>query len=341
MSIPFLPGDIPALEKTGLTGWFEFFSNLAIIAAVLVIVAFGAMAYINRNAQVGAERMRVAALQGEGLTNTLWLAKPKALVTDLDFKEAAPQGDLRVYVRPAPPAAVPTPVPPAVKQLEVVIQKNGETVSIANVVKVHDRASWALGSDERVILDGTEMIVEDLVDTVEFRNSLAALQTPGVDVIFVGLESYPTNDYSKSEYEDLSHERARALGVAVLRHNPTRMKYADRALFYGVGLGRAVTPIEVDTPQELRQRAVIMLTVSRRQTKDEAISIFEAFASIIRTTEIEGTNLALYAHSQDAAERLLTDPLDYGGYVPNVHETRPRPVPSKVLERDPKKAVNE
>ncbi|MBK8838193.1 MAG: hypothetical protein IPO30_05690 [Hyphomonadaceae bacterium] len=48
MSIPFLPGDIPALEKTGLTGWFEFFSNLAIVAAVLVIVAFGAMAYINR-----------------------------------------------------------------------------------------------------------------------------------------------------------------------------------------------------------------------------------------------------------------------------------------------------
>jgi hypothetical protein len=336
LSIPFLPGDIPALEKTGLTGWFEFFSNLAIVAAVLVIVAFGAMAYINRNAQVGAERMRVAALQGEGLTNTLWMAKPRALVNEFDFKEATVQGDLHVYIRPAPLAAVPTPVPPAVKQLEVVIQKNGETVSIVNVVKVHDRASWALASDECVILDGEEMNVEQLVDTVEFRNALAALQTPGVDVIFVGLESYPTSDYSKSERKDLSHERARALGIAVLRHNPTRMEYAKGALFYGVGLGRAVTPIEVNTPQEMRQRAVIMLTVSRRQTKDEAISIFDAFAAIIRTTEIEGTNLGLYAHSQDAAERLLTDPLDFGGYVPNVYETRPHPAGVKLLKREAK-----
>ena len=92
MSIPFLPGDIPALEKTGLTGWFEFFSNLAIVAAVLVIVAFGAMAYINRNAQVGAERMRVAALQREGLTNTLWMAKPKCRPSLSALRQKADQG---------------------------------------------------------------------------------------------------------------------------------------------------------------------------------------------------------------------------------------------------------
>lgn len=334
MSIPFLPGDIPALEKTGLTGWFEFFSNLAIVAAVLVIVAFGAMAYINRNAQVGAERMRVAALQG--LTNTLWMAKPKALVNEFDFKEAAPQRDLHVYIRPAPPAAIPTPVPPAVKQLEVVIQKNGETVSIVNVVKVHDRASWALASDKRVILDGEEMNVEQLVDTVEFRNALAALQTPGVDVIFVGLEFLPNVRLQQVRTRRPVTREGAGAGHCGAAPQPTRMEYAKGALFYGVGLGRAVTPIEVNTPQEMRQRAVIMLTVSRRQTKDEAISIFDAFAAIIRTTEIEGTNLGQYAHSQDAAERLLTDPLDFGGYVPNVHETRPHPAGVKLLKREAK-----
>jgi hypothetical protein len=326
MSIPFLEGDIPALQKTDLAAWYticQYFAGFATIVATIALVAMG---LINGEAKQRAERMRLTELQGEGLTRMLWTATPKLLTTEFEFRQPITVGDLQVYLHDvdAPP---PEQGEPAFPVVNVVVQKNKKTVAVADLLRVHDSAVWDLGSSENLVIDGKTLSLDEAFESEGFWRACEPLQANGLAVIFVGLESYPTSDHGQGG-DDLSARRARVLGEKCLDRTRGRMPYKPDTMFLGVGLGRSTTETRVGDAAEIRQRAAVIITISRRLSLDEALPITDAFAAIIKAAGINGTDLSLYTHSSEAAERLRNSVIDYKGLLPSGALLRP---PGKTL----------
>lgn len=317
-------GDVDALNKMGSIDNYVLVGRIGIGALFIAIVCFVVSGAINFDAKNRAHQQYLSDLQGEGLTAILWTATPKKLA-ELDFGSPVVVGNLSVFRREVP-GKPPTDADAAYPMTNVVLQRGGRTIAVADIVRIHQSASWDLASSDKLVMGSEVVSLSKAFESPEFRKACEPLQGKGVSIIFVGLESYPTRDRQKDA--DLSDKRATALGEACLSYTAPILKYPEGTMFWAVGLGRANTETEVNSAPEVRQRAAVMMTVTRRQTRDDAISIPEVFGLLIRTTQVSGTVLADYSESANAAERLRISKADLAGFLPA--EARKRPAGASV-----------
>lgn len=313
-------GDIPALKTAGLLQVYNALGIIAMLAAALAFALFLIAGGVNWRAKDIAHEKYLAALQGEGFTDILWVADEKKLA-ELEFGAPRKVGDLLVYQREVP-AKSPADVDAAYPRTNVVIKRGKKTVAVADIIRVHDAASWEIGSSDKLRM-GTEIVsLPAAFESPSFRDACVPLQVPSVSVIFIGLESFPTSDRKKDR--DLSADRANALGEACLDYLRAHIPLKSGTTFWAVGLGRAQDSTDLRSAPEVRQRAAVMMTVLRRASRDETIGLPDAFSALVQTTRVSGTDLSRYTLSSDAADRLRMSGADFAGFLPTGIATRPR-----------------
>lgn len=265
--------------------WISAF--LALAMAVLGLLAL----WLHDQAQAKRREAERAALQAEGLDNPLWLQSEREL-SKSGFRRRDLADGLVLFQRQPEQAADGVPV------VEAVIRRNGQTVAVADIVALDARNEWAWASSDEMS-DGTP--IAEAITNSRIPVWLAQRSTDGLDVIGVGIASSATRTASSESPQpppqtDLVARRATQLvthlraAAGFVTSRPVR--------YWTLELGSAQTKHDYNSPPERRQRAAIIVALSRRMNADDGpISPEEALALITTNVDAYGTNLRDFTNS--------------------------------------------
>lgn len=126
-----------------------------------------------------------------------------------------------------------------------------------------------------------------------------------IDVIGVGLESFPSNEDDPKR--KLSRLRGRDLAVAA-KHSIDSIDPDKEPSYRSLGMGRAKVEVTDGTPAEQLQRRLVIIVSARKDTlpKDEAIKI------IMNDVSHPSIDLSIYEFS-NCPEQLLSAPVNFEG----------------------------
>lgn len=124
-----------------------------------------------------------------------------------------------------------------------------------------------------------------------------------LDVIGVGLESFPSNDDDPKR--KLSRRRGRDLAVAA-KHTIDSIDPTRQPSYRSLGLGRAMVETTEGSPEDQQQRRLVLIVSARKDTlrKDQAIQI------ILQNVKHPNIDLSIYEFSQ-CPEKLLSGPVNF------------------------------
>lgn len=308
--------DQEILKATGLYQEYSFWNGLywkfyiaagliSVFAAIAVCVGGFAQwktSTITDKAATAFAAKNAENAQREGRLNPLWLKSEKQLEDDrfeLVAVRSGKDGDseLRIFRRAN---ELDSSIPASE---DIVFRRNNETLAVATIIAVAGEAIWEYASAESLIVDGETVSIYEAIARSRLDVAMSDARGKKIEIVGIGLDSYPRA--SPNPFFPLSAERSRNL-YGVLTAPEFEWSDDPNIEITAVDLGRALTPAERGSPEEVRQRAAIVMAVSRRQMVDDWISFAEVLIEVVRTSEINGTDLKLYEHSNAPVDRLLS-----------------------------------
>lgn len=311
---PSMGPNFEILDSVGMTGlwWLAAFAvpilgALTIVATFMVGTVIPVVATQKYNEKLNAE------LGGEGLTIQRWYQTEKELKADGFAKKDLPSGE-QLFTRPAPKADAGRSA-----ITETVIRKDRTTLAVANVISLDALGSWVYGSDDRMKDGDNELELINAFGRAGIGEKIAEARAGLADIVGVGLESFPTSQgevpLAVSRYSSegtLSKRRAIELASRA-SFTVTFMSDGPRIYYWALDLGRAILESEKDTAAEMRQRAAIVVTLSRRQNVTERLSLESAIGIITTNVQVLGTDLSKYQFSAEPEKHLETREYWSGG----------------------------
>ena len=186
---------------------------------------------------------------------------------------------------------------------DYIIRVGNKTVAVSSVLAVADALVWKPESDSQ-LLDGIRVVGrQEAIAGSQIENCLVDGVRKQVELVCVGLDSFPP---SKTERViPLSARRARALYATVTSPEFvwSNNKFVEVT---AIDLGKAIKPSDSGTEEERRQRAAIIIVLSRLETYERVVPFRFALGEIIRCSEIRGTVLSEFEHSDQPEDRLLS-----------------------------------
>jgi hypothetical protein len=284
--------DAEILKATNLHGWFSAAQIGIPLFGALSALCLLAVALIPLLAQHQYERDLRKILTKDGLHRDIWFFSEQKLI-ESKFSRNALGSDFVLYERRATDT----------KPLEAVIKRRGVTLAIADIIAVDDQESWSYGLADRMT-DGSD--VASALSRSAIPMLLAQRSDDPVDVVAVGIVSLASNlDRSQptqvaangSSIPSLSYRRAAALAHA-FTSNADFIR--DRPVQYWtleLGVSKVAKPL--NAPEEIRQRAAIVVALSRRiDANIEGLSREDALAMITTNVSVYGTALSEFENSE-------------------------------------------
>lgn len=196
---------------------------------------------------------------------------------------------------------------------EFIIRNSKDTVAVANVIRIHDRAYWPLAIYEYLELGGAQISLSSIFESTEVRSRINRAQKANSDFICIGLTTHEVETVGKRGAESLSKLRAKSLGVALLSFTGIDHR---RSKFFAVGLGQSMTFIEEGESDEARdQRSAVILAITRRQDITEILGLEAITEALIQNYQTSRLDLSDYEFSDDIARQLSQNEIDFAGFV--------------------------
>ncbi len=309
--------DFSVLSKTGMmSAWWTASLGFAILTAVFGVVGLRVVGAIEQRAETKFRELEKAALQvalaNEGLSRPLWLKSDEELIAD-QFREIEIEEALQVFT--GPPRKIENTNSTYV---ETVIKKDKVTVAVADVVSVDSLATWAFGSDQKLYNGKVDIDLVNAIGASALSERIVAARAGISDVIAVGIESSTIESTSNKkasqiDAEPLSFRRAKELAWRA-SGAPLFLSDGPLVAYWTLDLGKGVSPAHKNTQAEMRQRAAIVVTISRRQNAVQSMPLREAIGLIVSRLEVDGTKLWDFENSANAASHLAFVDHVNGGY---------------------------
>ena len=287
--------DAEVLKAAGLDGWHGVAQFIAVLFGVIAALSGAAMYTLEQIAQRQYDR----ELRQEGLGDPLWRQSERDLAR-LGFERREIDERLALFQHQPERANDGVPL------VEVVIRRNRRTVAVAQVVALDVVNAWDWGSSDRMT-DGTT--VEDAVMQSNIPRWLAQRSDDGIDVIGVGIASLATASSTIERnppvnvQENLVERRATQLVTKL--HDIAGFVTSRPVQYWTLELGSAQTLRRRDSPEERRQRAAIIVALSRRiNVEDGPITPDDALALITTNVDVYGTDLTDFQNSASSVSFL-------------------------------------
>lgn len=254
-------------------------------------------------------------LEQQGLDSPLWL-KSRSEQEDEGFHYKGEYVGFQVLERPICEES------PNFEGTEVIIRDNKQTLAVADVLRIHDEASWPRSRYDRLERFGEPLSLASIFEDNDVRDRIYHAQRGISDFVSLGLvansnDVLSTTDENYVSAESLANRRGRKLGEALLAH--ADLNY-EKSSFKSVGLGRCTRPAQRNTDEDLKQRAAVLIAIVRRQSVSERLSFERALEAVITKSNLSDIPLSEYEYSEGISSRLKNSLVDFAGYLGRTNE---------------------
>lgn len=196
---------------------------------------------------------------------------------------------------------------------EFIVRTPKDTVAVANVIRIHDRAYWPAAIYEFLELDGSQISLSSLFEQEEIRMRVNQAQIAKSDFVCIGLTTHAVETVGKRGPAVLSKLRAKSLGEALISYAGLNYR---RSKFYAVGLGQSLTSVGDGENEEARnQRSAVILAITRRQDISEVLDLERITEALVQNYRTDRLDLSNYELSSDIARQLQQNEIDFAGFV--------------------------
>lgn len=289
--------DQQLLEAVNWTGLHRTLIILAIVFGFIAAVFGTAHKLLPNFAWFKYERQQRDALALEGIRDKVWLMNEPQLIKS-EFEKVELEDDLALFYRVPPFATDKLPV------VEAVIKDGLETVGFAEIMALDHKVSWTYGSSETVRYQDEDTPLSDYLKDSSIPKHLAERSQDPLDIIAIGIMSTikrpPNTTFAPApkattEGPTLSTKRALSLG-ATFRESADFVK-TRKVAYWTLDLGAGKTATEKDSDLEKKQRAAILVALTRRAQIDRPLSAEQAMALITTNVKVYETDLTDFAYS--------------------------------------------
>ena len=293
--------------------WFEVFLMLAgfVEAPFLLLVAYLTFA-INQRIPAKARRIvkarRNKGIQQEQLTDPIWHLKSErefevagfvdvsrdrsigSDVAQIKLFEKTERRDGSEHVRK-----------------HYAVRRNDVTLAIATVLGVSADAIWQFRSFEKLEDGKNEIDLQQAISASKIDGLLSESRNKTVEVVCIGIQS-KHEPAGKTRRKSLSAQRAFQILKQMRRPEYVWFDY-PYIQFVGVDLGSANSEKAFNSHAERRQRAAIIVILSRTLSIEEKLPFRQAIAEIVAASEFNGSNLSEFEFSENPERGLLSESL--------------------------------